>query len=33
MLKVLAENGAIYQIMWENIVEPDRPHMIILQGA
>jgi hypothetical protein len=21
------ENCAIYEIMWENMVEPDRPHM------
>jgi hypothetical protein len=29
MLNVLAENGAIYQIMWKNIVEPDRSQMIV----
>ena len=24
-----SENGAVYEIMWENIVEPDRPQMAV----
>ena len=23
------ENRAFYEIMWENVVEPERPHMTI----
>jgi hypothetical protein len=23
------ENGAVYEIMWKNIVEPDRPQMTV----
>jgi len=25
----LKENRAIYEIMWKNVVEPDRPRVII----
>jgi hypothetical protein len=27
------ENRAVYEIMWQNIVQPDRPQMTILYGA
>ena len=29
ILHVVAENGAIYQKMWRNNVQPDRPQMIV----
>ena len=29
----LPKNGNIYDIMWENMVEPDRPQMTIQYGA
>jgi hypothetical protein len=25
----LSENRAVYEIMWKNMAEPDRPHMTI----
>jgi hypothetical protein len=25
----LSENRTVFEIMWENILEPDRPHMTI----
>jgi len=28
-----SENHAIYEIMWDNMVEPDRPHSTISYGA
>jgi hypothetical protein len=28
-----SENRAVYEIMWKNMVEPDRPQMTILYGA
>jgi hypothetical protein len=27
------ENRAVYEIMWKNIVQPDRPQMTIQHGA
>ena len=27
--KSFLENGAVYEIMWKNIVQPDRPQMTI----
>jgi hypothetical protein len=27
------EKRAIYEIMWKNVVEPERSHMAILYGA
>jgi len=29
----LPKNGNAYDIMWENLVEPDRPQMTIQYGA
>jgi hypothetical protein len=28
-----SENRAVYQIMWKNIVQPDRPQMATSYGA
>ena len=28
-----SENRAVYEIMWENVVEPDRPQMAEQHGA
>jgi len=28
-----SKNQAIYEIMWENMVQPDRPQMTIQYGA
>jgi len=27
------ENSAVYEIMWENMVQPDRPQVTIKKGA
>jgi hypothetical protein len=27
------ENRTIYEIMWKNTVEPERPHMTVYYGA
>ena len=27
------ENPAVYEITWENVIEPDRPQMAIQYGA
>jgi hypothetical protein len=27
------ENRAVYDIMWKNAVQPDRPHVTVLYGA
>ena len=26
---VFLENRAVYEILWKNMVEPDRPHMTV----
>jgi hypothetical protein len=31
MIKNFFENRTFYEIMWEKIVEPDRPQMVILR--
>jgi hypothetical protein len=33
MLKSVLENRAVYEIMWKNIVEPDRPQTKYGAGA
>jgi hypothetical protein len=30
---IFSENSAVYEIMWENVVEPDRPQMTTQYGA
>jgi len=32
-IKFFSENQAVYEIMWKNIVQPDRPQMTIQYGA
>jgi hypothetical protein len=32
-INFFSENGAVYEIMWKNVVEPDRPQMTTKYGV
>jgi len=31
--KLFSENCSVYEIIWENMLEPNRPQMTVLYGA
>jgi hypothetical protein len=31
--QILSESRTFYEIMWRNMVQPDRPHMTVEYGA
>jgi hypothetical protein len=33
MMNFFSENRAVYEIMWKNVAEPDRPQMTIKLGV